>query len=114
MYEYAFSVWGEETFLITHLIPRGTVIQPNCTIREAGIAGDTVLILEAAENKMIDFTRLHVSGYHNLYTLYVCNYHITRCSGILIWYLGKLGICKLLRKPDIISQSFMLNQMLCS
>lgn len=65
LYEYAFSVWGEETFIITHSIPRGTMIQPNCTLREAGIVRDTMLILETTENKTVDFTRLHVSRISN-------------------------------------------------
>ena len=49
LYEFAFSVCGVERFRIINIAKSRTVLQPNCTLQEAGIAGDCVLIVEAVE-----------------------------------------------------------------
>ena len=65
-------MWGKETFVTTHLIPRRAVIQLNCTLQEAGIVGDTLLTLETTEDKTVDFKKLHVSSSISICNL-VCN-----------------------------------------
>ena len=40
---------GVERFRIINIAKSRTVLQPNCTLQEAGIAGDCVLIVEAVE-----------------------------------------------------------------
>ena len=40
---------GVETLRVISVAKSNTILKPNCTLQEAGITGDCVLIVEAAE-----------------------------------------------------------------